>query len=116
MGKSQRDKGNRTERAIVNALKGAGIDAVRVPLSGAGNGFKGDIQAQISGSVWKLEVKARENGFKQLYGWLESNDALVVKADRKEALVVMPLSTFCELVYIADERQGMREIEHSEEG
>ncbi len=34
-GRHSRDKGGRTERAIVNALRASGIAAVRVPLSGA---------------------------------------------------------------------------------
>lgn len=98
MGKSQRDKGNRTERAIVNAIIGMGIAAKRVPLSGMTNFHKGDVVVEVQGQPWTLEVKARENGFKQIYSWLEGMDALVIKADRKQALVVMPLNTFCELI------------------
>ncbi|WP_240876885.1 hypothetical protein [Shimazuella soli] len=41
------------------------------------------------GFVWECEV--RSDGFKLLYGWLENKDALVLKADRKEWLVVLPL-------------------------
>ena len=98
MGKSQRDKGNRTERQLVNIFRAYGIDAKRVPLSGAASGFKGDIIAIIDGQDWRIESKVRSNGFKQIYGWLDGNDALVVKADRQQALMVMPLRKFCELV------------------
>jgi len=100
MGKSQRDKGNRNERQLVNIFRAYGIDAKRVPLSGSAEGFKGDIIANIQGQAWRIESKVRGNGngFKQLYGWLTGNDALVVKADRQQALVVMPLRKFCELV------------------
>ena len=40
MGKSPRDKGNRTERAIAKRLNG-----IRIPLSGATDYAKGDIEA-----------------------------------------------------------------------
>jgi len=98
MGKSQRDKGNRNERQLVNIFRAYGIDAKRVPLSGSAEGFKGDIIANIQGQAWRIESKVRGNGFKRIYGWLDGNDALVVKADRQQALMVMPLRKFCELV------------------
>ncbi|WP_010094503.1 hypothetical protein [Ornithinibacillus scapharcae] len=87
MGKMQRDKGARVEREIVKMLNGK-----RVPLSGATSYAKGDVEAY----GMTFEVKARKDGFKQIYGWLEGEDvdALVIKADRKEPLVVLPISTF----------------------
>lgn len=89
VGKKSRDKGARSERNIVNSLKARGIPAERVPLSGAMHGrFGGDID--IKG--YRLEVKCRADGFKQIYGWIEGSDALVIMADRKEPLIVMPLS------------------------
>jgi hypothetical protein len=98
MGKSQRDKGNRAERQLVNIFKAYGIEAKRVPLSGAASGFKGDVIATIQGQDWRIENKVRGNGFKQIYGWLDGNDMLTIKADRQQALIVMPLRKFCELV------------------
>ena len=98
MPKFSRDKGNRFERSIVNALRAHDIDAKRVPLSGATDFAKGDILAPIKGKDWRFELKARADGFKSLYGWLTGNDALIVKADYQEALVIMPLSTFIGLV------------------
>lgn len=97
MGKSQRDKGARFERAVVNILKAHDINAQRVPLSGATTFAKGDIMADIRGQPWRFECKARANGFKELYKWIEDNDALVVKADYQEALVVLTLAKFIEL-------------------
>jgi Holliday junction resolvase len=89
MGKSQREKGARTEREFAKR-----IDGIRVPLSGAVQGYKGDVVG--AGLTW--ECKARKDGFKTLYGWLEKGqaDALAIKADRKEWLVVMPLDKFLE--------------------
>jgi hypothetical protein len=92
MGKSQRDKGARLERAFAKEIEG-----IRIPLSGASRHFKNDVE----GMGLKWEVKGRKDGFKQLYGWLEGEgkpNALAIKADRKEWLVVIPLSTFKKLM------------------
>ena len=83
MGKSQRDKGNRFERAIVNKLKKNGIDAKRVPLSGA-TWLKGDVL--IENEV--AELKKRGNGFKSIYKWLDEHRYLIIAADYKEPLIV----------------------------
>lgn len=87
MGKSQRDKGMRREREFASLIGGS-----RVPLSGAMDGYLG----------LEWEVKARKEGFKTLYNWLEDEreqpDALAIKVDRKPWLVVMPLDTFLKMV------------------
>lgn len=74
------------------------IDGIRVPLSGAQTGFENDVQ----GLGLRWEVKARKNGFQTLYKWLEDErekpDALALKADRKDWLVVMKLEKFLELL------------------
>lgn len=98
MGKSQRDKGARSERNLVAIFQAYGIPAVRVPLSGASEFQKGDVIIEVKEEKWQLESKVRKDGFKQLYGWLDGNDVLAVKADRKEVLVVLPLKRFCELI------------------
>ncbi|RMD47622.1 MAG: hypothetical protein D6834_00535 [Aquificota bacterium] len=95
MGKMQRRKGYRVENEIVNYLKKHGIPAKRVPLSGSADGFKGDILIDES---LKCEVKARKDGFKQIYDWLEGNDYLFLKANRKKVLVVMEIDEFIELL------------------
>jgi hypothetical protein len=83
MGKSQRDKGSRREREFAALVNGE-----RVPLSGAcGGSYTGDVVGL--GMLW--EVKARKDGFAMLYRWLEGNDALALKADRKPWLCVLPL-------------------------
>lgn len=90
MGKSQRDKGLRSEREFAKLIKGE-----RVPLSGAAGGsYTGD----VIGMGLTFECKVRADGFKQLYSWLGTNDALAVKADRRPWLVVIPLSKFKEIV------------------
>lgn len=70
-----------------------------MPLSGAmGGEFSNDVQAYGMG----FEVKARKNGFKTLYDWLEDEreqpDALALKADRKQWLICMTLEQFQKLM------------------
>jgi Holliday junction resolvase len=97
-GRRSRAKGARTERSIVNALKASGIAAVRVPLSGAvGGRFAGDIVLPLMGRDLCIEVKARADGFRELYSWLHQRDVLIVKADRQEPLVVVRLSLAAEI-------------------
>jgi hypothetical protein len=93
MGKSQRDKGARREREFCKLTGGK-----RVPLSGAvGGEYSNDVKAL----GLEFEVKARKDGFKELYKWLEDTrenpDALALKADRKQWLVCMTLEKFMEL-------------------
>ncbi|PFF41551.1 hypothetical protein [Bacillus cereus] len=84
----------RREREFASLIGGA-----RVPLSGAMDGYSNDVKGFL-GLEW--EVKARQEGFKTLYNWLEDEreqpDALAIKADRKPWLVVMPLDTFLKMV------------------
>jgi Holliday junction resolvase len=97
-GRRSRSKGARTERSIVRALQANGIAAVRVPLSGAAGGrFAGDIVLPLMGRDLCVEVKARAEGFRELYSWLAERDVLVLKADRQEALVVVRLSLAAEI-------------------
>ena len=44
-----------------------------------------------------VEVKARADGFRELYSWLDGRDVLIVKADRREPLVVVRLSLAAEI-------------------
>ena len=92
-----RDKGALVERAIVHALQASGFAAERVPLSGAAGGrYSGDIV--LPGRNLCLEAKARANGFRELYGWLDGRDVLIVKADRQNPLVIVRLSLAVEIV------------------
>ena len=97
-GRRSRRKGARTERSIVGALQARGIAAVRVPLSGAvGGRFAGDIVLPLMGRDLCVEVKARAEGFRELYSWLNQRDVLIVKADRQEPLVILRLSFAAEI-------------------
>jgi Holliday junction resolvase len=96
MGKSQRTKGAAGERELVNILKAAGYEAKRVPLSGA-SWIKDDVITDLIKPDCRIEVKRRQNGFKQIYGWLgDGADILAIRADRKEWLIVVPLRELIE--------------------
>jgi Holliday junction resolvase len=100
-GRRSRSKGALTERSIVNALQAKGIAAVRVPLSGAvGGRFAGVLP--LMGRDLCVEVKARADGFRELYCWLHQRDVLIVKADRQEPLVVLRLSLAAEIARQAE--------------
>lgn len=95
MGRAQKQKGSRREREWAHF-----IDGQRVPLSGAakhaGEAHTGD----VTGLGLRWEVKARKDGFKTIYRWLEEEavDALAIKADRRDWLVVLPAYRFKELM------------------
>jgi Holliday junction resolvase len=102
-GRSPRQKGSREERHLVALLRTAGFGAERIPLSGAvGGKFAGDISVPLLGMDRVVEVKVREHGFSQLYGWLDGRDLLVIRADHKPPLVVLPLKLAIEIARRAE--------------
>lgn len=106
-GRRSRDKGNRTERALVRILQDYGFGAERVPLSGAAGGsYVGDVTIPLLGADRVIEVKARADGFRELYRWLEERDILIVKADRREPLVVVPLKFATAIALVAESKNG----------
>lgn len=97
-GRKSKDKGNRAERAIVKFLQERGLAAERVPLSGsAGGSYLGDLTVPVIGVDRVIEVKVRAKGFSQLYDWLIDRDILIVRADRSEPLVILPLKLAAEI-------------------
>ena len=102
-GRAPREKGARAERALVKFLQAHGFAAERVPLSGsAGGSFCGDLTIPILGVDRLCEVKVRAAGFAQLYSWLTNRDFLIVRADRSEPLVVIPLPLAIEIATAAE--------------
>lgn len=69
MGKMQRAKGYRVERELVLYLRSINFEAKRVPLSGASEYAKHDVEVRVGGSVWTIEVKARKDAFKSIYAF-----------------------------------------------
>jgi len=96
-GRRSRDKGNRAERDIVESHKSLGLHAERYPLSGASR-FRGsghDIDLYLFGrdeAPVVAEVKARANGagFTTLEKWLGAFDALFLRRNNADPLVVLP--------------------------
>ena len=102
MSKSQRDKGLRAEREIVDRHKAINVHAERIPLSGASRyrGAGHDVDLYPFGrdaAPLVAEVKARGNGsgFTLLEKWLGEHQVLFLRRDRADPLVVLPWST-CE--------------------
>ena len=102
-GRASREKGNRAERHLVRLLQDAGFGAERIPLSGAAGGkFSGDLSVPLLGIDRTAEVKCRADGFRELYSWLADHSMLVVKADRREPLVVVPWRFALEIAIAAE--------------
>ena len=60
-GRASRQKGDRTERAIVRLLQEHGFAAERVPLSGSARGrFSGDVSMPLLGVDRRVEVRYAE--------------------------------------------------------
>jgi Holliday junction resolvase len=109
-GRASRDKGNRLERALVRVLQSAGFASERVPLSGsAGGRYTSDLTTPLLGRDLRVEAKARGHGFQQLYAWLDGADLLVVKADRLQPLVVVPLKLAIEIAQVAEKNSRTSE-------
>lgn len=95
MANRSKQKGDRFERAAVEVLNSHGLEAKRVPLSGAVEGWKGDIHFKEQGIPKVMECKSRKSGFKTLRTMLGDSDRLLVKDDRTAPLVVMPFEDYC---------------------
>jgi len=107
MSRSQRDKGARIEREIVQRHRDIGVHAERVPLSGAvryqGNGADIDIYARgqdVAPLVCEVKARANGEGFTTLDRWLGENDALFLRKARAEPLVVLPWRVWVDLLKV----------------
>ena len=99
MGRRSRDKGRRVEHNLVNLFKSWGLKAERVGVAYA-SGHDVDVYKLNRPAPLCGECKARANGFKQLYAWLDKDgaDFLALKADRQETLFVLPERVMRELL------------------
>jgi hypothetical protein len=94
-GRRSRDKGARAERAIAKLI---GAQKVSRAYQ-AGH----DLELKVGDRLLRIECKARSDGFRELYAWLEERDVLIVKADRQTPLVVARLPLAVDLVNGADQ-------------
>jgi Holliday junction resolvase len=107
-GRASRQKGSRNERALLRILQAAGIGAEKTPLSGAlGGKWRGDLTAPVIGRDLVIECKARRDGFRELYGWLQDRDVLALRADRAETLIVIRLRDALPIVLAAERGKGV---------
>jgi Holliday junction resolvase len=106
-GRKSRDKGARFERALVKIFQSAGFGAEKIPLSGAcGGSFSGDISIPILGADLIAECKSRRDGFRELYGWLDGKNLLLLKADRRPVLVIVPIDLALRVAVAAERTKG----------
>lgn len=102
MGIKSRRKGARVELEIVHKLQWLGFAAEKISgmyRTGA------DIILPLLGIDRAVEVKCRSTGFGFLYDALENRDILIVRADRREPLVVVPWRLAAE---IATRAEGLK--------
>ena len=99
-GRAPKQKGNRVERMVVNMAKDKGLKAKRAYASdGRSLGFHEEVDVVINNI--KIQVKAR----KSIATFMKPNenvDAVILKEDRMEPLVVLTLHQYLEnLVWLA---------------
>jgi hypothetical protein len=104
-GRGHRQKGDRIEREIVDRHRELGVHAERYPLSGAsrfrGSGHDADIYLfGADAAPIKAEVKGRKNGagFVTLENWIGGYDALFLRKDRTDPMVLIPWRVWAQLV------------------
>ena len=95
-GAGPRRKGSRAEREVVKLLNDAGMHAKRVPLSGAAEGYEGDVAC--SDLPEPIEVKVGSQVPVTVFRWLDGKRTLFMRRDRGEWIVAMRWSDFRERV------------------
>lgn len=96
-----RNKGASYERELVNYLKERGLKAVRVPLSGATEHTKNDVEviANFDGKTkYSGECKRKKQLPKFFTDALDGADFAAFRQDRGETLIVLRLETFGDLL------------------
>ena len=92
-----RRKGARGEREWAAYLRGLGLEARRVPLSGAAPGYGGDVESAVPGLgrvLWQVKRRRR------LPGWLslEGVDAVALREDRGGWYVLLPAELWARML------------------
>lgn len=95
-------KGTGYENEIRDKLIDLGLEAARVPRSGAEPGYPGDVRFRLPGSEGDLlgECKRRKgtSGFATIKRWIGDHDVLFTRADHDETFVHMPWRTWVRLI------------------
>ena len=88
-------KGKQAERDVTNILKLAGVPAKRIGGMETNHTDKGDVELDIAG-IFKAQVKSGGHVPVTLYKFLEHEDLVFCKRDRKKWLICMTLDFFLE--------------------
>lgn len=98
-GRSNRRKGGVVERQIVHNHTAVGVGCLRVPLSGAAVGYKGDIKIDIlDGLTGEAKSRKGGSGFKTIRRWLGDHDVLFLKEDGAPPMAVIPWPLYSRMV------------------
>ena len=89
-GLHSRRKGARVELAIAKLIGARKVSRAYQ----AGH----DLELPLGDDLLRIECKARADGFGELYRWIDPVDALIIKRDRCEPLVVVRLSLAMQIV------------------
>ena len=97
---SAHQKGKRLERKVAKLIREKlGIKAYRTPLSGATEGFKGDIWVEGLPFYWECKNRERINIWQE---WQKirdhKNPILVISGNFRPILVVMDIELFLEIL------------------
>lgn len=95
-GYSPKDKGNKFEREIVNAARALGLDAERA--YGSNGRALGEVEG-VDLTLGTLRVQAKRRA--RIASWLlppDGCDAVAVRQDRGDTLVVLRFEVLCELL------------------
>ncbi|AEE91186.1 conserved protein of unknown function [Tepidanaerobacter acetatoxydans Re1] len=101
LGKRSKKKGYDGEKEVADLLQKYGIQAERVPLSGALKSKKYSCDVYIPEIDKRVEVKRRKSGLKTIQKWLEEDENsnyVFFREDYGEWVVIMPAVEFVELV------------------
>jgi Holliday junction resolvase len=98
-GAHSRRKGSRAELALVKFLQAEGFAAEKLSRMYRPGP---DLSVPLLGRDLAVEVKIRSDGFRELYRWLDGADLLIIRADREQPLVVIPLQLATEIALAAE--------------
>jgi Holliday junction resolvase len=105
-------KGKAGENEVVKLLLKYGIQAERVPLSGAlkSSKYAGDVVLALANDK-RIEVKRRKTGLKTIQKWLNQDEHVNYiffreDGNRENWIVIMRFSEFVELVQTGEGEDG----------
>lgn len=106
-GKRSKKKGYDGEAEVVKLLQKYGIEAERIPLSGALKSEKYSCDVHIPKIDKRVEVKRRKSGLKTIQKWIdedENSNYIFFRedGDTEGWIVIMPYMEFIELIQEAE--------------